>query len=174
MDQLEKVEKLRERANVTYEEAKEALEACDWELLDAMVYLEKAGKAKGPAKESYSTSYEEQTQYVSVKEKVDEQKNPGDGFWNKMGRLFKKLWQKCIDNSFCVKRNGEEILKVPVWALVLAALISWKLTLAVLVAGLFLKCQYSFNGKDELKEANTVMEKASELADKIKNEYEKL
>lgn len=40
MEQLEKVEKLRARANVTYEEAKEALEASNWDLLDAMVYLE--------------------------------------------------------------------------------------------------------------------------------------
>ena len=44
MDQLEKVDKLRERANVSYEEAKEALEASNWDLLDAMVYLEKHGK----------------------------------------------------------------------------------------------------------------------------------
>lgn len=44
MEQLEKVEKLRERADVSYEEAKEALEACDWDLLDAMVWLEKEGK----------------------------------------------------------------------------------------------------------------------------------
>ena len=40
MEQLEKVEKLRQRANVSYEEAKEALEASDWDLLDAMVYLD--------------------------------------------------------------------------------------------------------------------------------------
>ena len=50
MEQLEKVEKLRERADVSYEEAKEALEACDWDLLDAMVWLEKRGKVKGPDK----------------------------------------------------------------------------------------------------------------------------
>ncbi|MDO5539538.1 MAG: UBA/TS-N domain protein [Eubacteriales bacterium] len=174
MDQLEKVEKLRERANVTYEEAKEALEACEWDLLDAMVHLEKAGKAKGPAQESYSTSYEEQSQYVSVKDKVQEQKDAGDSFFNKMGRLFKKFWEKCVNNSFCVKRKGEEVLKVPVWALVLAVLISWRLVLAAMVIGLFLKCQYSFCGKDDLKEANTVMEKASVLADKIKSEYDKL
>ena len=48
MEQLEKVEKLRQRANVTYEEAKQALEACNWDLLDAMVYLEKQGKVKEP------------------------------------------------------------------------------------------------------------------------------
>ena len=58
MEQLEKVEKLRERANVTYEEAKEALEASNWDLLDAMVYLEKNGKTQGPARETYSTKSE--------------------------------------------------------------------------------------------------------------------
>ena len=60
MDNLEKVEKLRERANVSYEEAKEALENNDWDLLDAMVALEKEGKTVKPEQTAYSTSYEEQ------------------------------------------------------------------------------------------------------------------
>ena len=34
MDNFEKVEKLREHANVTYEEAKEALENSNWDILD--------------------------------------------------------------------------------------------------------------------------------------------
>ena len=48
MDQMEKVDRLRERANVTYEEAKAALEANNWDLLDAMVALEKEGKTIPP------------------------------------------------------------------------------------------------------------------------------
>lgn len=40
MDNFEKVEKLREKANVSYEEAKQALENCNWDILDAMIYLE--------------------------------------------------------------------------------------------------------------------------------------
>ncbi len=45
MENIEKVEKLRERANVTYEEAKLALEENNWDILDAMVSLEKQGDA---------------------------------------------------------------------------------------------------------------------------------
>ena len=48
MDQLEKVEKLREKTGVSYEDAKNALEACGYDLLDAIVYLEKLGKVKAP------------------------------------------------------------------------------------------------------------------------------
>ena len=44
MDHLEMVEKLREKANVTYDEARTALEVCNWDLLDALLLLENEGK----------------------------------------------------------------------------------------------------------------------------------
>ena len=44
MDHLEMVEKLAQKAGVSYEDAKMALEACGWDMLDALVYLEKLGK----------------------------------------------------------------------------------------------------------------------------------
>ena len=44
MERMEMVEKLRLKAQVSYEEAKLALENSDWDLLDALVYLEKEGK----------------------------------------------------------------------------------------------------------------------------------
>ena len=58
MDMFEKVEKLREKANVSYEEAKEALERSNGDILDAMILLEKEGKTKKAGAESYSTKYE--------------------------------------------------------------------------------------------------------------------
>ena len=56
MEKLEKVEKLREKTGVTYEDAKAALVACDYDLLDAIVYLEKLGKIKSPENTSYTTT----------------------------------------------------------------------------------------------------------------------
>ena len=41
MEMMEKVERLREKANVTYEEAKAALEETGGDLLDAVVLLER-------------------------------------------------------------------------------------------------------------------------------------
>ena len=46
MEMIEKVERLREKANVSYEEAKEALEQSGGDLLDAIVLLERQGKSK--------------------------------------------------------------------------------------------------------------------------------
>ena len=175
MEHFEKVEKLRERANVSYEEAKEALEAADWDLLDAMVYLEKKGKVKSPAKETYTTNYEDQSQYVSVKEKVQEQEETGrESFFKKLGHLCKILLQKSKDNSFYITRKEEEIFHMPVWALALLLLFFWQILIPVMIVALFFECRYSFKGKDNLDGVNKAMDKASDLADRVKDEYEKL
>ena len=49
MTELEKVEKLREKANVTFAEAKEALNNSGGDILDALIYLENQGKVTVPA-----------------------------------------------------------------------------------------------------------------------------
>ena len=66
MTNFEKVEKLVQKANVSYEEAKAALDKADGDLLDAVILLEKEGKTQAPRQSSYSTEYEQQAQYVSV------------------------------------------------------------------------------------------------------------
>ena len=44
MENLEKVELVREKCGVSYEEAREALEATGYEVLDAIIMLEREGK----------------------------------------------------------------------------------------------------------------------------------
>ena len=44
MEEFTKVEKLREATGVTFEDARNAIRACDGDMIDAMVYLEKLGK----------------------------------------------------------------------------------------------------------------------------------
>ena len=57
MDEFEKAERLRQCADVSYEEARDALKACGGDILDAMVYLERLGhrrnfgNASGPRPE---------------------------------------------------------------------------------------------------------------------------
>nr|WP_294525943.1 hypothetical protein [uncultured Blautia sp.] len=173
MDQLEKVEKLRERANVSYEEAKEALEASGWDLLDAMVYLEKNGKVETPEQETASSTSQESPQYVSVKEKVEEQeKESEEGILTKLVKVCKVLFRMSKENSFCVKRHDKELIRVPAWVLVLALLFAWHLLLPAAIIALFFDCRYSFSGKDDLSPANKAMDKASEVAEKVKSEFE--
>jgi len=174
MEQLEMIEKLSKRAEVSYDEAREALEACDWDILEAMVYLEKQGKAKAPSQETYSTHYEDQTQYVSVREKVEDQKSADNDFWQKLGKFAKMLLKKSQDNYFCVHRHHEQMFQIPVWAFVLVIFWIWEIIVPLMIVGLFFDFHYSFCGKDNLNDVNKAMEKASHFADKVRDEFEKM
>jgi len=60
---IEQVEKLKELADVSYEDAKQALEQCNGDLLEAVIYLEKQGKVKAGSVGSFdSKSTEEAAQ----------------------------------------------------------------------------------------------------------------
>ena len=56
MASLEAVDRLRERASVSFDEAKEALDASNDDLLDALIYLEQQGKTEPPKSGGYYSS----------------------------------------------------------------------------------------------------------------------
>ena len=168
MDNFEKVEKLREKANVTFEEAKAALEEANGDLLDAMILLEKQGKAEA-RKESYSTK-DEDTDLMVVDQPENKEKKRGNAFTDKV----KALWHKSCENNFVVERNDDAIINIPIWVFILILIFTWHVTLIVMVVALFFGCKYSFRGKDEMKLANEVCDKVSEAADKVKEGYNNL
>ncbi len=168
MDNFEKVEKLREKANVTFEEAKAALEEANGDLLDAMILLEKQGKADAQ-RESYSTK-ESDTDLMVVDQPEKKEKKRGNAFTDKI----KALWHKSCENNFIVERDKDVIVNIPIWVFILILIFTWHVTLIVMVVALFFGCNYSFRGKDEMKLANDVCEKVSEAADKVKEGYNNL
>ena len=95
MEMIEKVERLREKADVTYEEAKAALEQSDGDLLDAMVLLERQGKVRKPAQSTFSTDYEEQTEYIRVRDKVEEQEQSAPSFGRTLGDIHCDQGRRC-------------------------------------------------------------------------------
>ena len=117
MDNFEKVEKLREHANVTYEEAKEALENSNWDILDAMIYLEKNGKTRESQRAEYSTKTER-----CVGEVIDDGKEERRSNFKDSMHRFAKWCSHILDmgnsNSFCVEKDDKEIFRIPITVLV--------------------------------------------------------
>ena len=168
MDTFEKVEKLREKANVTFEEAKAALDEANGDLLDAIILLEKQGKAE-KRRESYSTGQDTELLVVDQPEEKESKKR-GNAFTDKV----KALWHKSCENYFVVERKDEAIITLPIWVFIIILIFTWHVTLVAMIVALFVGCRYSFKGEDEMKLANNVCEKASEAAEKVKEEYNKL
>jgi len=171
MEKLEKIERLREKANVTYEEARDALEQAGDDLLDAIVLLEKQGKVKEPQQSTYSTQYDEQEQYVRVVDKVEEQRKSAPSF----GKVIHSAVSLIMHSSFHITRREQVLFTLPSLVLVLILIIFWKVAVPVGIIALFFGVRYSFEGKDgtDTKSANDILDKAGAFADGVESEMRK-
>lgn len=177
MDELEKVEKLREKANVSYEEAKQALVSCNWDMLDAMVYLEKLGKVHGPNTSSYNTN-QQSNPYVG---EVVEETRKGNSFGDMLGKFFGwcgKIIKKGMDNDLVIQKNSDVPTRIPVIIFILLLFVAFWVVVPLLIIGLFFGFRYSFCGPDlktnGVNDAlNKASQKAAEFKDDFKNGYNK-
>jgi len=166
MDRIEMVERLREKAGVSYEEAKAALEASDWDLLDAVVMLEKQGKVRDAGYSTKRTTSNEQTppEYKTEKPK-------GDGFENFMAWVGRVI-RKGNRNSLVIMHNNEQKFRLPVTAVVIIALITHIFALVAIIVSLFCGFHYKFVGPELGKDSiNDAMGKATKAAESIKDEF---
>lgn len=173
MEMMEKAERLREKANVTYEEAKAALEQTGGDLLDAMVLLERQGKVKGPAQSTFSTDYEEQTEYVKVRDKVEEQEKSAPSFGRTVGRLFRGLIGFIRKTTFIVTKGEEAIFTMPTIVFALLLFFFWEILAPIMVVALFFGIRYSFDGEEEAEKANSILNKAGDFAQDVRSEFTK-
>lgn len=197
MADLELVEKLRERAHVTYDEAKEALDACDDDLLDAVIYLERKGKVPPPSGNgTYSSRQTESTQQEFTSYTTYKKPKSDDGSFSDLMRRFADwiagLLRKGRDNLFVVRRHGKVIVSLPVLVVILLIIFCFWPSVIALVTGLFFSCRYSvkdqksdeFNEWEEestprnrqesdsnSKNLNTIMDEVAEATESLKNEF---
>lgn len=170
MDNFEKVEKLREHANVSYEEAKQALESSNWDILDAMIYLEQNGKVRGPEQSSYTTQAE------NVKIEIDDKecKSSFSDNMRRFGKWCQKWIEKGNNNSFCVEKDNQEIFRMPITLLIVLLIFAFWVVVPLLVVGLFFNMRYQFSGPDVRSvdiDFNRAMDGAADAAESIKNEF---
>ncbi len=165
MEHFEMVEKLRQKANVSYEEAKTALEASDWDLLDALVYLESQGKVNTEKGDSFTTKKEPQPK----KPQEQDLRGAFSRFFSYIGELINKANKIFLD----VRKGGKTILSVPLTVLILLLMFMFWWVVPLLVIGLFLGARYSFRGNSVAEGVNRAMDKAAETAENIKSGIKK-
>ena len=163
MERKEMIEKIMKKADVSYEKAEEALEKCNWDMLDAIIYLEREKKEK-----------EESKAVVCVPEIHKENENC-DGLGRLLGRIFKfigKIIRKGNVNYFYINKEGKEPIKISITISTVLLILAFWPVMILLIIGLFSGYKYSIKGKDiKSHEVNSVFNKASEAAQSIKNNF---
>ena len=145
---LEQVERLREKADVSYAQAKEALEYSGGNLLDALIYLEETGAIPRPEGAYYSTRGEstastQESRADVLPELVREEKRARP----KIG-IFRRIRYALLDNELEIWRRDQPVTALPVLILILLLVFAFWVTVPLLILGLFLGFRYRFSGPD--------------------------
>lgn len=181
MSKMDQVEQIREKTGVSYEEAKDALEAASGDVLDAIIALERAGKVKG-ANSAAKASTEAPQDNPIVSSDMEKAYNAYEdstkkGAFKEDLKSFESWVKNLFDKSLSIKligtRRGETVFTLPLLVLILG-LIFWGATLWVLILGLFFGFRYHFEGVDKTKvevDVNEFMDKAADKVDEIKGDF---
>ena len=157
MEEFEKIEELVRVTGSSFEDATNALRACDGNIVDAMVYLEKLGKLNTGAAKTTSSTVDEK-----CKKAFEDVKKPAGKFVDFMTK-----------NKLSIKKGDDTFATVPVGA---AAVLGLAAPITIPAAFVSMMCgyEYSFSGNEAgVDKANEVMGKAEEAAAKAKEAAEK-
>ena len=179
MTDFEKAEKLREKANVTFAEAKEALEISGGDMLDAMIYLENQGKSTIPAGGGYYSGAGEpapaQPHAYNGDRRYDSGGHSGESFKDMMkrfGRFCLRVLDMGVTNYLDATRNGDLAFSCPVIAVVILVLFFFWVTVPLFIISLFFGFRYRFRGPELERDAvNDVMGSATDVVDNVKKSF---
>ena len=168
MERNEMIKKLMEKAYVTNEEAQEVLEKCNWDLLDAIIYLERNGKVEN----------NETTTIIEVKEeeqkKEDYSKKKDESYGGIIFKCLGKIISKGNKNYFEIKKDNEKPIRISLTISIILLILFMPPTVVLLIIGLFCGYKYSVGGPNmNCDGVNDVFEKVSESADTIKKDFKK-
>ncbi len=169
---LEQVEKLRERANISYDEAKKALEETDGDILEAVINLEKQQRIQAPASGGYYHSKEERKQETHSDQEEKSKEKIKNEYKNNFGDLvsgFFKALGKILHigniNSFEIVKDNKKIMVVPLTVFALLLIFAFWFVIPVLIVGLVFGYRYRFSGPDlEKTQVNRAMDSVSDAA----------
>lgn len=166
---LEQVERLREKAGVSYAQAKQALERSGGNLLDALIDLEESGaiprqperRCTTETRRGHSAAREELPPSAAQPGDEEERTRPQTGFFHRLRYLL-------VDNELEVWRKDLPFTSIPVLILILLFLVAPWITLPLLILGLFFGFRYRLVGPDlERESINSVMEDVADTAGRL-------
>lgn len=138
-------EKLVEKCGITYEEAGEVLKEADYDLLEAMIILERRGRL-GNGVNKYSTGIM-QNNYTSTRyESATDAES--------LGEFIKIAWRKLCE--FCrdllkyqvvISKNGREMINFPLILAIILVCCTAGVVFAAVVISLMSGCSYSIRKK---------------------------
>lgn len=134
-------EKLVEKCGISYEEAGNTLKEANYDLLEAMIILERRGKLGGSNKNSYST--QSMGDYIAYRKDADSDPENFGEFIRYAGKRLREIFNDILSCQIVISRNNREWVTFPmILALILILCTAGTAFVAVIVS-LICGCSYS-------------------------------
>lgn len=179
MENHKLIDKLKNETNISYEEAKIALEQSDWDILDAFVYLEEKGKVQKPSVSIfYTNEYKESYKHNEVYDNKNQENNyknskkdnTFEGFFVKVCKII----DTCNNVFFEIKRENKTFLRIPFTVIILLLLFVFWIVIPLCIVGLFFDMEFSISGKQvETNKVNNLFKDISASIKKVKDRFKK-
>ena len=177
MEKLKLVDKLKNKANISYEEAKDVLEKSNWDMLEAMLYLEAQGKVEKPSisifytnesKESYNENGEEVNLKKDTNENNFENKNSFEGVFEAICKAI----DTCNNIFIEIIRNSRVILKIPFTVLIVLLFFAFWIVIPLMIIGLFFNMEFLVSSKKiDVDKINKVFKETSKVVKDVKGKF---
>lgn len=169
------IEKLKNKTNINAEEAKEALEKNNWDMLDAMVFLETEGIIKNPDIGIYNTKENNSNENYSKNNADSSEYKDEANFSEKAFNTISDIVEKGNKNVLEIGKVGKRAINIPVTILVLLTIFAFYVIIPLIIVGLFFDFKYTFKGPDINNEniVNRYINTASSIVCKIKKDLRK-
>ena len=179
MERNEMIEVLMGKANVSREEAEEALEKCNDDVLDAIVYLENTGKIRKPTnsvfytneyKETYNDKNEVTNIYKNKKENKYRSRNNFEGIFESVCKYI----DTCNNIFFEIIREKRTILRVPLTVVIVLLFFTFWIVIPLMIIGLFFDIEFYISSiKVNTEKVNKIFSEISRNVKRIKEELRK-
>lgn len=151
MESYKLVEKLKNETNISYEEAKIALEKSGWDILDAFLYLEKMEKIPKARVNIYYTNEEKDnknSREMLINNNQNNTYNNGKKETKFEGLFVRvcKIIDICNNIFFEIKKENKTFLRIPITVVILLLLFVFWLAIPLFILGLFLNIEFSVSG----------------------------
>ena len=169
MERYEMAELLSKKAGVSLEEARQALADNEWDILDAMVALERRRQTvQEPVTVDRTAGGEPEAEPQPVKSGPRREPVLTNGF-AQIWHYIKRLAQLSVETSFDVIRRDKILLSVPVLVLVVLVAACFWITVPALILAMFVGCRYRFRGRKGAEAANRAMDKLGDVVENIRD-----
>lgn len=146
MMHISTIEQLQKQANVSFEEAKEALEMTEWNLLDAYVWLEARGKL-----DKMPTEGEKEEERKAEEAEAMESSTQGQQAGSAAGGFISNLLRMFRENRLVARGGQGRIWSISLLALVLGVIFLRKFAFIAFLLALVMQVKFSIEGPDTKK-----------------------